>query len=303
MPDQVQGDIIEFTWGVKRGRGGAKKDVQFYESFTYDGVEYFLYDSIYLFKDDENEPYIGKLIKIWEQKNKIRRVKVLWFFRPHEVSNYLGNEEVLENELFLACGDVGRGLANINSLDRSKWFTGLPWEDRLKNASEKGSLILLQNLDPGCTSSEVEDIIWHGCHESCSAKMMQRTAFSSPHCGQAFAIFKTREAAEKVIQKLDQGCLMLPHGRPLVGCVGAASFPTRQSSFPGHLLIDKAKFQMQKGKKDAVSTSHSSQPNTLEYEMAMEWRLHQARSDFWWKKLNKQQGEELRKLKANLKIK
>ena len=31
--------------------------------------------------------------------------------------------------------------------------------------------------------------------------------------------------------------------------------------------------------RDAVSTSRGSQPNTLEYAMAMEWCLHRARSD------------------------
>lgn len=31
--------------------------------------------------------------------------------------------------------------------------------------------------------------------------------------GEAFVIFKTREAAEKALKKLDEGCLMLPNGR------------------------------------------------------------------------------------------
>ncbi|GAB4854212.1 hypothetical protein Ancab_022799 [Ancistrocladus abbreviatus] len=664
-------DNMEFKWGIKRGRGGMKKDVQFYESFTFDGVEYFLYDAVYLFKDGELDPYVGKLIKIWEHANKTKRVKILWFFRPYEVSNYLGDAKVLENELFLASGE-GTGLTNINPLeaiagkcnvvciskdernrqpsveelkmadhmffrtfdveklaisdklgekiatvevkyllnkngsqkpcplntdaigngntsdataslgkgvfsqkshsgmdkavkhseylgsslvkefggadvmnkqnfcaeekrevtedagiavgavsaaktnavsgqstlkhaavtevqksakdvaksnssviqktnidrinnlsesedkstvrrtgigsginslkdaaeptvclnneaksellknsrrlieaaeiksnndaaalearpskklkfedtskpsnnnsrnitqklaaghdangvkaslavtvaenrskgklakdsnaavdvlsmmvkprdaatklsneklhkatkqlsnkdaityglvvevtrrpdaDKSKWFTGLPWEDRMKTACEQGRLVLLQNLDPAYASSEVEDIVWHGCRESCTAKMLQHTAISSPHSGQAFAIFKTREAAENVIKKLERGCLMLPNGRPLVSSVGVASYPPKQSPFPGHLVIDKLKLQMQKEKKEAVSTSHSSQPNTLEYDMGMEWRLLQARSEFCWKKLYKQQGEELKKLKANLKSK
>lgn len=37
----------------------------------------------------------------------------------------------------------------------------------------------------------------------------------------------------------------------------------------------------------AVSTSHCSQPNTIEYEMAMEWRLLQEKSECWWKELYK----------------
>jgi hypothetical protein len=37
--------------------------------------------------------------------------------------------------------------------------------------------------------------------------------------------------------------------------------------------------------KEAVSTSHCSQPNTLEYDMAMEWCLLQDRSDLALRKL------------------
>ncbi|GAB2233487.1 hypothetical protein Droror1_Dr00002710 [Drosera rotundifolia] len=639
MSDQVEEDL-EFRWGEKKGQRQREKNVQFYRSFTYDGVQYSLFDSVYVFKDGETEPYIGKLIKIWENEAVgIRRVKLLWFFYPHEVSNYLGNEKVLENELFLACGE-GKGLANINPLesiagkcnvvcisrdernrqpsehelrvadyifyrtfdvdkliisdklgekissekvtdllnkrepassilpnldavrnknepssvsdigkgpvvertapggdkttkddiilgslmeneekekhftevcdngvdmsgtknissssglkqteavavdkfrkdvmrtnteapstfirssdaddngdikmpvtmpdtngvktpeepaigmdrdekidlkkgskrlneaaegsgslevkrakllksntaeqfvnlgghsllnsravsdfkdkkasvpsaavgnktkgkmvvedsriegfpetlkskeqtnkvsgqklqiaeanhlvrkssitygqlvevtrrpevDKRKWFTPPPWEYEVKNATERGSLVLLMNLDPASASSEVEDIIWHGCQESCTAKMIARTAISSPHSGQALAIFKTKVAAEKVIGKLEHGCLILPSGRPLVACTATANVPAKRNSFPGHLFIDKLKFQMQKN--GAVSTSHGAQTNTLEYDMAKEWLLHQERTTFCWKKLYKLQGEELRKLKAKLK--
>jgi len=31
--------------------------------------------------------------------------------------------------------------------------------------------------------------------------------------------------------------------------------------------------------RDAVATSHSSQPNNLEFDIAMEWCLHQARHE------------------------
>ncbi|KDP34223.1 hypothetical protein JCGZ_07794 [Jatropha curcas] len=114
---QVNGEgSISFEWGKKRGLGGMKKDVQFYESFTYDGVEYKLYDSVYMYAEKEPEPYIGKLIKIWETSNKERKVKILWFFRPCEISNYIEVDKTLENELFLASGE-GVGLANVNPLE------------------------------------------------------------------------------------------------------------------------------------------------------------------------------------------
>ncbi|XP_059640363.1 protein ANTI-SILENCING 1-like [Cornus florida] len=188
-------------------------------------------------------------------------------------------------------------------VDKSKWFRALPFEERMKNAHEQGTLVLLRNVDPEYTSAEVEDIIWHGFKENCTAKMIQHATLSSPHSGQALVIFKTREAAERATRKLDKGCLMLSDGRPLVGSVATPSFPGKQSTFFGHLFIDKIKFQMQSEMKQAVSTSHCSQPNTIEYEMAMEWCLLQERSESSWKRLYKQQGEELRKLKANLKSK
>ncbi|KAJ6745551.1 PROTEIN ANTI-SILENCING 1 [Salix koriyanagi] len=107
---------IEFKWGKQRGVGGKKKDVKFYESFSYDGVEYALYDSVYMYKEGETEPYIGKLIKIWENADMTKKVKVLWFFCPREISYYLGDEKPPENELFLASGE-GVGSTNVNPLE------------------------------------------------------------------------------------------------------------------------------------------------------------------------------------------
>ncbi|XP_042519352.1 protein ANTI-SILENCING 1 isoform X2 [Macadamia integrifolia] len=592
--EAVNQEVCDFKWGKKRGRGGKKKEVQFYESFTYDRVEYSLYDCVYLLPEDETEPYIGKLIKMWEQpkneKNKQpkieKRVKILWFFRPMEIQNWLGDVLPLENELFLASGE-GVGLANVNDLeaiagkcnvvciskdprnprpseeelsmadyvfyrtfdvgkctishniddkvagievmfifnqkefkktsgipepdvdskeekarvlaineaprsletspgersisgigvemrntataldkqgpvyvknrpkpasdsekvddksgkiptskveekgklksakdsdtsddrpakkarldssvksseelqpnissssalekdksgnvvhklrrdsneddmkaavtngrgsedkrkskpvedshghekvvrkkvkpdekesrlsngtlpkaaathtrekdiktdvqDRSKWFKGLPWEERMQTAHEQGTLVLLSNLYPGYSSADVEEIVWEGFREKCSAKMVQRTATSSPHCGQAFVIFRTREAAETAMRKLDEGCFLLPNGSPLVGSRVTPLMPGTPCTFYGHIFIEKLRPQMQREEmKRAVSTSHYSQPNTIEYDMAMEWRLLQARSENWWKALYKRHGDELKKLKGNLKSK
>ncbi|KAF5456539.1 hypothetical protein F2P56_026009 [Juglans regia] len=185
--------------------------------------------------------------------------------------------------------------------DKSKWFRAIPWEYRMKSANELGTLVLLQNLDPAYTSADVEDIVWHGFKENCRAKMIQQTSISSPHCGQAFVIFKTREAAEMVVKKLDEGCLWISNGRPLVGSIGTPCFSEKKPTFFGHFAIDKLRYQMPREMREAVSTSHCSQPNTIEYDMAMEWCLLQERSDFCWKQLYKQQGEELKMLKSSLK--
>ncbi|XP_059461881.1 protein ANTI-SILENCING 1-like [Corylus avellana] len=114
--DRVEEDL-EFKWGKKKGVGGKKKDFQFYQSFTYDGVEYELYDCVYLLAAGESEPHIGKLIKILENPLKKKTVKVLWFFRPCEMLKYPGVVvDTAENELFLASGE-GAGLANMNPLE------------------------------------------------------------------------------------------------------------------------------------------------------------------------------------------
>ncbi|KAI4380184.1 hypothetical protein MLD38_006403 [Melastoma candidum] len=540
--------IIEFKWGEKRSLGGKRRDVQFYNSFFYDGIWYNLYDSVYLYKEGEAEPYVGKVIKIWENPDKSKKVKILWLFHPREISNHLGGTQVLRYELFLATGE-GAGLANVNPLeaiagkcnilciskdrrnpqpshedvemaefvfyrafdvgqlklketiddniagveakylfnrvkcgvaklipfdkedekesrshfdgpiplmtksahivkehvmvneepvdilfenkdttmkvllngdenfgneescdpfkvggntrhvehptddrrplkraklgkpklsndadeakttngfepkkaligisdacgdrnerrhhgessardkslqckisnmksqrlssepsfnndektrhdlvkipprleiDKSKWFKELPWEERLQTARELGTLVLLQNLDPSYTSAEVEDIVRWGFDEGCSAKTIQQTSSSVPHSGKAFVIFKRREAAEKVVRKLDTGCLLLPNGRPLISTFGNPCFGKKQLTFAGHLSINDPRLRLNYETREAVATSHCSQPNTLEYDLAMEWCLLQQRSKLAWQKFVKRQEQELRQLR------
>ncbi|XVE97535.1 hypothetical protein REPUB_Repub03eG0027700 [Reevesia pubescens] len=198
-------------------------------------------------------------------------------------------------------GDKALEVASRSDSDRSKWFAELPWEERMQDAQEHGTLVLFQNLDPAYTSLEVEDMVWNVFKETCSAKMVPRTAYSSPHSGRAFAIFKTSKAAKEVITKLDEGCLLLSSRRPLVASMPNPCLPKKQSTFAGHFVVDKLKPQREM--KEAVSTSHSSQPNTLEYDMAMEWCLLTERSNEFWKMLYEHQGKEVEKLKANFKSK
>ncbi|XP_038988426.1 protein ANTI-SILENCING 1-like [Phoenix dactylifera] len=557
-------DDIQFHWGKKRGIGGTKRDCQFYESFTFDNVNYSLYDCVYLSKHGEPEPYIGKILKIWEQSGH-KRVKILWFFRPNEIQNYLGDHAPLEKEIFMASGE-GVGLSNVNELeaiagkcrvictskdeknqqpsseelamadyifyrtfdvgsyeisekiadriagvevkyllnwkenqkpkfeangngdhkpkieatfeaiggdqnsedkfsrkmtladgsgkpsdrvssemvrlsekktnsldeslkkafpsvpadedkkadpqtlgatrrpdqkpkteaiseaigdgdqkpefeaigdgdqsseekpskkmrltddlaknldkassekaklseknsealdnslkkaspsvpankdkradpqtlevtrrpdaDRSKWFKGLPWEVRMQNAAEQGTLVFIENLDPSYTSSEVEDIIYLALKQSCTARVIQQATFQDPNYGQAYAIFKTKEAADLAVSKINMGCLMLPKGRPLTCSKGMLKVPLPKSStFTGHSSV-MLKSQLQReDMKKAVSTSHCSQPNTIEYEMAMDWILTQEKSVRWFHRLFKRHGDEQKLGQKNLKHK
>ncbi|MCE0482088.1 hypothetical protein HAX54_040483 [Datura stramonium] len=106
-------DCPKFCWGAKKGKCALNKGIQFYKSFTYDDVEFNLYDCVYMYRRGEIEPHIGKIVKVWETETEKRVVKVVWFFRPTDVTHWLDNIKVLDNELFLASGE-GVGLSNCN---------------------------------------------------------------------------------------------------------------------------------------------------------------------------------------------
>eukprot|EP01018_Ginkgo_biloba_P017903 Gb_32411 [translate_table: standard] len=103
----------EFCWGA-RASGSQRKNITFYESFFHDGIEYSSYDCVYLHKEGEPEPYIGKILKIWEDRAEGRnKMKVLWFFRPIEIPKWLEDDSnPAHNEIFLASGQ-GKGVFNI----------------------------------------------------------------------------------------------------------------------------------------------------------------------------------------------
>ncbi|GAU25125.1 hypothetical protein TSUD_362950 [Trifolium subterraneum] len=105
-----------FKWGSKRGTGLKNKDTQFYESFVSDGVEYFLYDSVYFYHTDHVNTSIGKLVKMYEKSSGQKNIKVVWFFRPSEIRNFLTSYQPSWNELFLASGK-SKGVSNINLLE------------------------------------------------------------------------------------------------------------------------------------------------------------------------------------------
>ncbi|EOA21929.1 hypothetical protein CARUB_v10002416mg [Capsella rubella] len=124
MKRSAQVEDLSFKGGKKRsGTSVEKKNVQFYESFTFKGSEYCLYDSVIIRYDDTQDSrrfFVGKIIKMWEQydqREKQRRVELLWFFKPSEIMSHLqGVEDIHVNELFLASGK-GLGLTNVNPLE------------------------------------------------------------------------------------------------------------------------------------------------------------------------------------------
>lgn len=161
--------------------------------------------------------------------------------------------------------------------------------------------IATRNIDKGKWWTTT-DAIDGALQTSCVAKMLPRTKISSPHSGQALVKFNNIETTERVLRKLSEGCLMLPNGRPLVATESPPLNSTEgQCTYFGHLVIDSIK--LQGDARDAVSTSHCSQPNTIEYEMAMEWCLLQTQFDRCWEGLYKEHRGEMRRLKAKLKSK
>ncbi|KAM4111368.1 hypothetical protein ACJW30_05G062300 [Castanea mollissima] len=177
-----------------------------------------------------------------------------------------------------------------------------PWDQRLQTAEEMGTLVLLNNLDPSYTSLEVEDLVWNAFKRRVEAKMIQQSTFSHPHYGKALVIFKSKDAAEAAISKLQSECLILEDGRPVVGCKGTLTQQGEPAKFFGHLVLDVNKRQRQRDvKRNAVSTSHSAQPNTIEYDFAMEWRHLQEWTDICWRLLFEGQAKEMQELRSQLK--
>ncbi|KAG2300583.1 hypothetical protein Bca52824_037055 [Brassica carinata] len=184
----------------------------------------------------------------------------------------------------------------------SKWFRPLPWEESMREAEKEEKLVLLQNLDPTYTSEEVQDIVYSALNEQCTARMIERTSVSFSHIGEALVIFNSRQAAVRAIRRLDEGCLLLSNGRPLVAAFAKVNPPGKSSSpFCGHIKLQKS--QTRRETRDSVSTSRGSQPNTLEFEMAMEWRLHRTRSDHAMETVSKRQLEERKSQRINFKPK
>lgn len=102
-------DNMKFKWGRKKGVSQTDERIQFYESFTYEDVEYFVCDCAYIYCKGDTETSICKLVKMFETPTHVKRVKVVRFRRPIEIRDILGNHNPQWNELFLASGQgVGR---------------------------------------------------------------------------------------------------------------------------------------------------------------------------------------------------
>ncbi|XP_065866518.1 protein ANTI-SILENCING 1 [Euphorbia lathyris] len=196
-------------------------------------------------------------------------------------------------------------IGTMTKSEKARWFNQkqLPWLERLKKAEEAGTLVLLENLDPTLTSSEVEDLVRHAFDQTVEAKMIQWTTCSNPYYGKAFVIFESKAAAVSAVTKLQGSCLVMEDGRSIYGRKGSVNDHGKIISFNGHLSRHKLKQRQSEEMRKAVSTSHFAQQNTLEFGMAVEWLLVQAKTDMMWNDLRRNQAREIESVKRRLKRK
>ncbi|XP_058751837.1 protein ANTI-SILENCING 1-like [Vicia villosa] len=186
--------------------------------------------------------------------------------------------------------------------EKRKWFKKMPWEGRLQKAQELDTLVLLNNLDPSYTSFEVEDLVWHALKEKVEARMIESTPTSNTYYGRALVIFRTKDAASNAIFELTRKCLVLEDGRVVTARKGTVRDPVKQSTFTGHLTLSRAALHKQSREmRNAVSTSHCSQPNTIEYAMAIEWAHQYDKSEACWKALIEKQMKEIEAVNSKFK--
>ncbi|XP_045806727.1 protein ANTI-SILENCING 1 [Trifolium pratense] len=185
--------------------------------------------------------------------------------------------------------------------EKRKWFKKMPWKERLQKAQESDTLVLLSNLDPSYTSYEVEDLVWHVLKEKAEARMIESSPTSNTYYGRALVIFRTKEAAENAISELNRRCLILEGGRVVIAKKGTVTDPAKKNTLTGHLSINRGpRHKQSREMRNAVSTSHCSQPNTIEYAMAMEWTKQYYKSEACWKALCEKQMKEIDDVKSKL---
>jgi hypothetical protein len=70
--------------------------------------------------------------------------------------------------------------------------------------------------------------------------------------------------------------------------------PKPSETLLGHLTINNIRMgiRQREEQKKAVSTSHCSQPNTMEYDLALDWMLVRAKQETKFRTLHKKHKDE-----------
>ncbi|CAD6258677.1 unnamed protein product [Miscanthus lutarioriparius] len=130
-------------------------------------------------------------------------------------------------------------------------------------AAKKGKLVYIQNLDIRFGPADIE-LQFYFCPRK------------------AYAIFNTEDAADAAISKINSGLVV--GGRPLHCSKGLLEVPKSSKNLVGHL---SSHVQIGHKQSKAVSTSHCSQPNTIEYDLALDWMLLREKQDQSFRILHK----------------
>ncbi|KAI5063518.1 hypothetical protein GOP47_0022065 [Adiantum capillus-veneris] len=234
-----------------------------------------------------------------EEKNVQEKVN----FSPlPESGNFVKDSDSKEVNLSVNSGShIEMKSVPTNELvkEKRRIFKELPWEENLLQGLSFGKVLLLQNLDPSLTSADVREMLKHILQGVSDVRVIPQETIC-PY-GQALAIFDSRLLADNALQEMEIKCLVLASNkRPVI----ATKFKeiSNLMRFPGHLALDKLRLSRNLGADDykkAVSTSHSSQPNTIEYEMAMEWRWLQEITETCQAELFEKQKKEIDEIRKS----
>lgn len=175
------------------------------------------------------------------------------------------------------------------------------WDVNLQQGLLHGKVLLMQNLNPLFTSADIRNLtrnVFKGCSDAqvTPQHCVSRATYSEAR-GAALVIFETESLADLALQELEDKCLVLTASkRPLIASKAKVSEPGKVSRFPGHFPLDNFKLLKQRQNETMIkglATSYCLQPNTLEFEMAMEWRCHQDMAQGCWDRLYKMQRDDI----------
>ncbi|KAH7388046.1 hypothetical protein KP509_16G054700 [Ceratopteris richardii] len=155
--------------------------------------------------------------------------------------------------------------------EKRKIFKELPWEENLQRGIPAGKVVHLQNVDPSMTSADIQETFKSVFQGVSDARVLPKESICPT--AQAIVIFDTKLSADNALSAMERDCLLLERRWPIIASKVKES--ADESKFPGHLALEKLKLGrnlVTEDYKKAVATSHCSQPNTIEFEMAMEWR-------------------------------
>lgn len=99
-----------FQWGVK-----VAGSLSSYESMCFNGVRYDLYDCVFV-RSGLVEPYLGKIMRMFEDEHNVKKVRLRWFFRHYELP-VSARKDIRQGEnkkdVYIAQGNM-RGVENEN---------------------------------------------------------------------------------------------------------------------------------------------------------------------------------------------